>query len=359
MENWSKLWEMQARHMLPIDPLLLAIMASAALAVLTGVLVAQRRQRRRRASVPVPEARASWVSGLAKTRGSLSRRLLEAWRGPGEREDWFAQVEAILLSSDVGVNATRALLDGLRRRGAAVDSADSLRGLLQAEMKKLIESEPALPPDSIPWVILVVGVNGVGKTTTIGKLAHRYGREGKKVLLVAADTFRAAASEQLSLWAERVGADLVKHQAGADPSAVAFDGMKAGVARNADVIIIDTAGRLHVKEHLMQEMRKIARTVGREIEGAPHEVLLVIDATTGQNALNQARVFHEAVPITGVVLAKLDGTAKGGIALAIRSELGLPIRYVGLGERPDDLMPFDADAFVSALFSEGPVAGAA
>jgi fused signal recognition particle receptor len=198
----------------------------------------------------------------------------------------------------------------------------------------------------------VVGVNGVGKTTTIGKLAHRYQQAGKAVLLVAADTFRAAATEQLSLWAERVGVDIVKHQQGADPSAVTFDGMKAGIARAVDVIIIDTAGRLHVKEHLMQEVQKITRTIGRQLPGAPHEVLLVIDATTGQNALNQARVFHEAVQVTGVVLAKLDGTAKGGIALAIRAEVGLPIRYVGLGEGMNALAPFDPGAFVAALFDE-------
>ncbi len=305
--------------------------------------------------------RTSWISGLAKTRGGLSRRLMEAWRGPGKEEEWLAEVEEILLTSDVGVGATQALLEGVRPRLREVASADGLRELLKAEVKRLVvdavaREEPPQNPlrgkEGGPTVILVVGVNGVGKTTTIGKLAYRSRAEGKKVLLVAADTFRAAATEQLTKWAERVDVDLVKHQAGSDPSAVAFDGVKAGEARGADVVIIDTAGRLHVKSNLMEELKKIARTVGRQLPGAPHEVLLVIDATTGQNALNQARVFHEALPVTGIVLAKLDGTARGGIALAIRRELSLPIRYVGLGERPEDLVPFDADAFVNALFPD-------
>jgi len=204
---------------------------------------------------------------------------------------------------------------------------------------------------------VVVGVNGVGKTTTIGKLAHRFATQGRRTLLVAADTFRAAAVEQLSRWAERVGADIVKHQQGADPSAVVFDGMKAARARGVDVAIVDTAGRLHVKVNLMEELKKIVRTIGRHIEGAPHEVLLVLDATTGQNALTQARVFHEAAPLTGVVLAKLDGTARGGVALAVRKELGVPIRWVGLGEGPEDLVPFDPDRFVDALLESAPVTG--
>jgi fused signal recognition particle receptor len=199
----------------------------------------------------------------------------------------------------------------------------------------------------------------VGKTTTIGKLAQRYRQSGRKVLVVAGDTFRAAAIEQLALWADRVGVDLVRHQHGADPSAVAYDGVQAAISRGADVVIIDTAGRLHVKANLMEEVKKIARTTTRLVPGAPHQTLLVIDATTGQNALTQARVFHEALGVTAVVLAKLDGTAKGGVALAIRSELGLPIRYVGLGEGPDDLAPFDADAFTAALFAENEITDAA
>jgi fused signal recognition particle receptor len=219
-------------------------------------------------------------------------------------------------------------------------------------VRTLLTAPAEAPVEAKPEVILVVGVNGVGKTTTIGKLAHRYRENGRKVLVVAGDTFRAAAIEQLTLWAERVGVDLVRHQHGADPSAVAYDGVQAALARGADVVIIDTAGRLHVKANLMEEVKKIARTTTRLVAGAPHQTLLVIDATTGQNGLAQARVFHEALGITAVVLTKLDGTAKGGVALAIRSELGLPIRYVGLGERADDLAPFDADAFTAALFAE-------
>jgi fused signal recognition particle receptor len=292
------------------------------------------------------------VSGLAKTRGNLTRRLLEAWRGPAEVNEWLLEAEEALLSSDVGAQATRTILDGLRAKLGNVSDRDSLLAALKEEVRGLLVADGLPTAEDKPRVLLVVGVNGVGKTTTIGKLAYRYRQDGKKVLLIAADTFRAAAIEQLAMWAERVGADLVKHQHGADPSAVAFDGVKAAVARGADVAILDTAGRLHVKANLMEELKKISRTVARHVEGAPHEVLLVIDATTGQNALNQARLFNEAIPLTGVVLAKLDGTAKGGIALAICRELNLPIRYVGLGERPNDLAEFDPEAFVNALFAD-------
>jgi fused signal recognition particle receptor len=291
------------------------------------------------------------VLGLAPTRGNLARRLLDAWTGAGDRDAWLLQVEEILLSSDVGVKATQSLLERWRREVADVHDAAALRQVVMRAVRDLLTEPPPAASDHRPEVILVVGVNGVGKTTTIGKLAHRYRSAGLSVLLVAGDTFRAAAIEQLTLWAERVGADIVKHRHGADPSAVTFDGIQAAIARGADVVIIDTAGRLHVKSNLMEEVKKIARTIGRVIEGAPHQVLLVIDATTGQNALTQARVFHEALGVTSVALAKLDGTAKGGVALAIRSELGLPIRYVGLGEKPEDLAPFDAGAFTAALFA--------
>ena len=198
---------------------------------------------------------------------------------------------------------------------------------------------------------LVTGVNGVGKTTTIGKLAAMHAAAGRRVLLVAADTFRAAAIEQLEVWAERTGADLVRHDQGADPSAVVFDGLRAAVARHADVVIIDTAGRLHTRGNLMDELGKVGRVIAREIPGAPHETLLVVDATTGQNAVNQARTFQEAVPLSGVVLTKLDGTARGGVLVAIRHELGLPIRYVGVGEGVDDLRVFEAEEFVRGLFA--------
>jgi fused signal recognition particle receptor len=336
----------------PALPIALAAAGAALLVLALGAWLLLRRRRRPRAREGVA---ATWTSGLAKTRGGLTRRLFEAWRGPGDEATWLAEVEEILLTSDVGVAATRILLDGLRERAKEISSAEALREILKRSVHDLLtdggngsgEGEVATPR-----VIVVVGVNGVGKTTTIGKLAHRYCQEGKKVLLVAGDTFRAAATEQLVLWAERVGADIVKHQHGADPSAVAFDGVKAGQARGADIVIVDTAGRLHVKVNLMEELKKIVRTIGRQMEGAPHEVLLVIDATTGQNAVAQARVFHAAICLTGVVLAKLDGTARGGVVLAIRKDLGLPIRYVGLGERPEDLAPFDPDEFVAALFAD-------
>lgn len=340
-----------------IDPRVLAGAGAAAAIPLIALVVWLLRRRHRRTALRSTAAAttAPWVTGLAKTRGNLAQRLLAVWRIAGATADVLHEIEAVLLSADVGVAATRTLIGELQASMGQSDTPGSVRSALQERMTGLFGTTEVADAraDTKPHVILVVGVNGVGKTTTIGKLAHRYRQAGKHVLVVAADTFRAAAAEQLTLWAKSVGADIVKHQQGADPSAVTFDGMKAGLARNADVIIIDTAGRLHVKENLMQEAQKIMRTIARQMEGAPHEVLLVIDATTGQNALNQARVFHEVVQVTGVVLAKLDGTAKGGIALAICAELGLPIRYVGLGEGMNDLAPFDARAFVAALFDDG------
>ena len=228
---------------------------------------------------------------------------------------------------------------------------ERLRGLLRESLQSILAAPPAAEPGSRPWVILVTGINGVGKTTTVGKLAARYIAQGQPVLLVAADTFRAAAIEQLAVWAERTGADLVRHAQGADPSAVVFDGLKAALARKIDVVLIDTAGRLHTKTPLIEELAKVARVIGREVPGAPHETLLVVDATTGQNALSQAKVFQSATPLSGVVLTKLDGTARGGVLVAIRNELDLPIRYVGVGEAVDDLRPFDAREFAEALFA--------
>jgi fused signal recognition particle receptor len=343
----------------PTLPVALAAAGALLLVAVLCLWLLVRRRRRPRGAAVVP---ATWTSGLAKTRGGLTRRLFEAWRGPGGEAAWLSEVEEILLTSDVGVAATRILLDELREKAKEANSAEGLRQILKRSVRDLlagaddvsVETAPATP-----HVIVVVGVNGVGKTTTIGKLAHRYVQEGKKVLLVAGDTFRAAATEQLVLWAERVGADIVKHQHGADPSAVAFDGVKAAQARGVDIVMVDTAGRLHVKVNLMEELKKIVRTIGRQMEGAPHEVLLVIDATTGQNAVSQARVFNEAIRLTGVVLAKLDGTARGGIVLAIRKDLGLPICYVGLGERAEDLAPFDPDQFVAALFADAEARGSA
>jgi fused signal recognition particle receptor len=334
------------------DPLLAAGAAALFLLALLGAAWAWRRHRGR-----VPPAAApgrSWLLGLAKTRGHLGQRLLRSWSGTGASDAWVAEIESVLLGADVGVTTTRTLLEAWGSRLAAATSPEQARALLREALRATLGDPTPVMPGGPPHVILIVGVNGVGKTTTIGKLAHRYRRQGKRVLLVAADTFRAAAIEQLSHWAARAGAELVKHQHGADPSAVAFDGVTAAQARGIDVVIVDTAGRLHVKANLMEELKKIARTIGRQVPGAPHEALLVIDATTGQNALHQARLFREAVALTGVVLAKLDGTAKGGVALAIRQEIGLPIRYAGLGEGLDDLVPFDPDAFLDALFAADP-----
>ena len=319
--------------------------------------------------------------GLAKTREGLLeavRRLL-----PGSRRitpDLCEELEAVLLAADLGVPSVAVLMDAVResvRQSGEADAA-SVRAVLKAAIaERLLNAErsgevwaaqgaaagtDASPlqregapqtPLPRPHVVLMLGVNGVGKTTTIGKLASLYRRDGKRVMLVAADTFRAAAAEQLEIWGARVGADVVKHQTGADPAAVAFDGLAAAKARKADVLLVDTAGRLHTKSNLMDELRKVKRTLGKGMPGAPHEVLLVLDATVGQNGLAQARQFHEALGLTGVVLTKLDGTAKGGIVVAIADAVGVPVRYIGVGESVEDLQAFDREAFVEALLGEG------
>ncbi len=291
---------------------------------------------------------------LAKTRASLSGRLDALFSGGGKvDEDLLEEMEEILITSDLGVEATTELLKKLRKqikRRNLTDPAD-LKGALGDSLLELLDVGPAppAPPAEGPEVILVVGVNGVGKTTTIGKLARRFILEGKKVLLAAGDTFRAAAGEQLEIWAERVGADIVRHQAGADPSAVVFDALEAAQARGVDVVLVDTAGRLHTKVNLMEELKKVRRVMAKKIPEAPHQTLLVLDATTGQNALSQAKLFNEATPLTGLVLTKLDGTAKGGIVAAVAHQLQRPVLFVGLGEQMDDLKPFDPNAFVEAI----------
>jgi fused signal recognition particle receptor len=271
-------------------------------------------------------------------------------------EEVFAELEDALLGADVGVQVTTQLIERLRERCRQEKPEDTsaLRTYLKEEILTLLQKYP-VPPlvgEPRPWVIVIVGVNGVGKTTTIAKLASRFYREQKKVLLVAADTFRAAASEQLEIWADRVGVDIVKHQSGASPAAVAFDGIRAAIARKVDVVIIDTAGRLHTKTPLMEELKKVHRIVARELSGAPHEILLVLDASTGQNALQQALAFQQALPLTGAILAKMDGSAKGGVILAVTERLGVPVRCVGLGERVEDLQDFSSEDFVEALFSQ-------
>jgi fused signal recognition particle receptor len=252
------------------------------------------------------------------------------------------------------MKTTQDLVQSLEKRCAGNGAVEGLRDLLKEEIRQRLrlEAAPLNLSAATPFVIMVVGVNGVGKTTTIGKLARQFSAQGKKVVLGAGDTFRAAAAEQLAIWGERAGVDVVRHAEGADPAAVAFDAAKAAVARGADVLILDTAGRLHTKVNLMEELKKVRRVLSREIPGAPHETLLVLDATTGQNALVQARLFRDAVEVSGIALTKLDGTAKGGVVVAIGAELGLPVRFVGIGEGVDDLRPFDADMFVDALFQK-------
>ncbi len=270
-------------------------------------------------------------------------------------EELFEELEEVLIQADVGIAATQRLLEEIRRsvRQKKISEPGEVKTLLREKMVELLgDPVPVRWSDTPPTVILVVGVNGVGKTTTIGKLAHRFRQEGKKVLLAAADTFRAGAIEQLEIWSARTGSDIVKHQPGSDPAAIVFDALQAARRRGTDVVIIDTAGRLHTKVNLMEELRKIKRVVGRELPGAPHEVLLVVDATTGQNALRQAELFKDATDVTGIALTKLDGTAKGGIVLAIKEELGIPVKLVGIGEKSEDLKDFNGSEFVAALFGE-------
>lgn len=293
--------------------------------------------------------------GLSKTSESLVGRIDRLLLGKKEIDaDTLEELEEILITADIGVATTVELIRGLEQRLKRDELRDgeALRRALRDDI--LARMEPyALPLETanhLPFVILVIGVNGVGKTTTIGKLASRFTQEGKKVLMAAGDTFRAAAADQLSIWGERSGVDLIRHKDGGDPSAVVFDACRAALARKVDVLIIDTAGRLHTKVNLMEELKKIFRIVGREIPGAPHETLLVLDAATGQNALSQARLFREAAAVSGIALTKLDGTAKGGIAVAVCNELKIPLRYIGVGESVEDLRDFDPRQFVDALF---------
>jgi fused signal recognition particle receptor len=347
-----------------MDSATLLLAAGIAAAVLAVVLVVVLVRRRRGTSAPaLPEGAPPPAVGAAERlrRGLLATRerllgQIDAvlGRGPRPLDTILEELEEVLIAADVGVPTTTALLERVRADAAGDADPAALREALRKEIAALVGNETPPEPGAKPWVTLVVGVNGVGKTTTIGKLATHHAQAGRKVLIVAADTFRAAAIDQLSIWAERSGADIVRHAAGGDPSAVVFDGMRAAVARGVDVVLVDTAGRLHTRSPLMDELRKIRRVIGREVPGAPHETLLVLDATTGQNALNQARTFGEAVEVTGVALTKLDGTARGGILLALRHELGLPVHWIGVGEAADDLRPFDPAAFVDAVLGPEP-----
>jgi fused signal recognition particle receptor len=295
---------------------------------------------------------------VGKTRSELAARV-EGLFGGGRRLDpeQLQRLENALLAADLGVRTTRELLDAVRNAPldeSSLQGPEQLRSALKHQLLEVLRAVPAPPngasAENHPHVIFVVGVNGTGKTTTIGKLAHRLRREGATVLLCAGDTFRAAAVEQLAVWAERTGAEIIKQKTGADPAAVVYDGLSAARARGIDTVIVDTAGRLHTKSNLMAELEKMKRTAAKLVPGAPHDVLLVLDATTGQNGLAQAREFTAATGVTGIVLTKLDGTARGGIVVSIMREIGLPVRFVGTGESAEDLVPFDAQTFVNSLF---------
>jgi fused signal recognition particle receptor len=294
--------------------------------------------------------------GLTKSRETWVQKIGSIFQNREWDEQSLEEMEESLLTADVGVKATQKLMDTLRglSPSGSEDLAQDMSSQLQKAMVKLLHDSAAAPVvqqlSVRPWIVLFLGVNGVGKTTTIGKLAAQYKASGKKVLLVAGDTFRAAAVEQLEAWGRRAGVELIKHRTGSDPSAVVYDGMQAAKSRGIDILLIDTAGRLHTKVHLVEELKKIRRVIAREQPGAPHETLLVLDATTGQNGLQQAKVFKEATDIDGIVLTKLDGTAKGGVIISIQEELGVPVRYIGVGEDIDDLQAFEPARFVEALF---------
>jgi fused signal recognition particle receptor len=307
------------------------------------------------------EFSARFRRAVAATRDSLSEKLDTVFAGRKQIDDELLdQLEEVLIAADIGVPTTLAILETVRRGVArkqindleALKQAikDELLKILQASEREGVASETTVPESVAPYVMMIVGVNGVGKTTTIGKLAQRIKAEGNDVLICAADTFRAAASDQLAIWADRTGVPLIQQKQGTDPAAVLFDSLKAAKARGSDVLIVDTAGRLHTKSNLMAELEKMKRVASREVEGAPHETLLVVDAVTGQNGLEQARQFLKVAGVTGIVLTKLDGTAKGGIAVAIAKELNLPIRYAGIGEKVDDLVVFDPHQYVNSLF---------
>lgn len=298
--------------------------------------------------------------GLSKTRETLVSKVNRLIFAKGKIDDEFlAELDEILITSDVGVETTAAIIASIKKRSKEkkYESKEELEGLVRDEIADALKKNTGhnadpfeFPPHTKPYVIMVVGVNGVGKTTTIGKLAYNYKLAGKNVIIGAADTFRAAANEQLEVWAQRAGVQIIQQVQGSDPAAVAFDTVKAAQARGADVVIVDTAGRLHTKTNLMEELKKIKRVISKCSSEAPHEVVLVLDATTGQNAIQQAKLFNEAVGVTGLVITKLDGTAKGGVLFSISRTLKVPVRFIGVGEKIDDLQPFDSEKFVQALF---------
>ena len=293
--------------------------------------------------------------GLTKTRETITEKIEKLVIGYADiDDDLLDELEEILIMADVGVNTTDNLMEAVRKgiKKKEINSPEDLKPFLAKKISELLtkDSDTTKIAQEGPTVILVIGVNGVGKTTTIGKLSNYYREQGKTVMLAAADTFRAAAIDQLEIWGERTNAKVIRHEENSDPAAVAFDAVKAAVARNVDILLIDTAGRLQTKSNLMEELKKINRVIQREIPDAPHETLLVLDATTGQNAISQAKLFTEAAPISGVALTKLDGTAKGGVVIGIKAELSMPVKWIGVGEGVDDLRPFVAEDFAKALF---------
>ncbi len=295
-------------------------------------------------------------AGLEKTKNNFVKKVETIVIGYAEIDDDFLDdLEATMLVGDLGPKTTAFLMKEIRRgvTEGIINNTGEVMPFMEERITEMLGAQEEVLELHKPEVILVVGVNGVGKTTTIAKLAHYYAEQGKKVIIAAGDTFRAAASEQLSIWADRVGVSIVKHKEGADPAAVVFDACASAIAKEADLVIVDTAGRLHTKVNLMEELKKIGRVADKQIPGAPHQTLLVLDGTTGQNAVSQAKLFGEAVPVTGIVVTKLDGTAKGGVVISIKEELGVPVRWIGVGEQMDDLRPFNAKEFANALFDKG------
>ncbi|HEY2980969.1 MAG TPA: signal recognition particle-docking protein FtsY [Anaerolineales bacterium] len=301
----------------------------------------------------MPDLLSRWRAGLSKTGKSAFGRLAGLLGATEITDQTWEDLEELLIQADLGIETSTSVVEALKRtvRTRGLRRADELSDALRAELRARLDAPPALTWPHKPAIVLIVGVNGSGKTTTIAKLARQYQQERDTVLIGAADTFRAAAVDQLQVWGERLGVEVIAGAPESDPGAVAFNAVQAGVARSVDVVLIDTAGRLHTRFNLMEELKKVRRVVGKAMSGAPHAVWLVLDATTGQNALGQARAFKEAVQVTGIILSKLDSSARGGMAFAIQRELGLPILFAGLGEQPEDLQPFDPDAFVDGILS--------
>jgi fused signal recognition particle receptor len=302
----------------------------------------------------MPDILLRWREGLARSSKAALGRLASLLGATEINEEIWEELEALLIQADLGLETTESIIDSLHGsvRAKGLTRTEELRSLLESELRTRLDSVPVLDFSANPFIVLLVGVNGSGKTTTVAKLGRRFTDEGKRPLLVAADTFRAAAVDQLQVWAERLDLPIVAGQAGSDPGAVVFDGIQSAVSKGFDLVLVDTAGRLHTRYNLMEELKKVHRVSGKALAGAPHAVWLVLDATTGQNALVQARAFKEAVGVTGIILAKLDSSARGGMAFAIQKELGLPILFAGLGEKPEDLIVFDPVAFIRGIMGE-------